>query len=241
MEVWSDFVCPFCYIGKRNFEEALEKFAHQKHVTVEYMSYELSPDAERHPNRTYYETLAQKLGLSEEEAKAATSQLQKQAEAVGLIYRFDTAQPTNTFDAHRLAKYASKRNKGNEMIERLLKAHFTDSEHIGERKTLIKLAGEIGLDKSEVTDMLASVDYGKMVRLDERDAKDMAIQGVPFFVFNEKYGVSGAQSAAGFTEVLEKVWEEETEKPIFRTINSQKSETTYCTDEGCEGSGENEH
>ena len=231
IEVWSDFVCPFCYIGKRRFEAALEKFTHQEYVLVEYKSFELDPNAEVNPGKTMNELLAGKYGLSIEKAKEMNDSVIRQAADVGLIYNFDNMQPTNTFDAHRLAQHAIKYDKGNEMTERLLKAYFTDSAHIGDHQTLIKLAVEIGLDQEEVKAILQSCKNTKNVRLDQEQAQEMGVQGVPFFVFNEKYAVSGAQPTEVFIEVLEKVWEEESEHSLIQTRRTKGKETTYC----CEG------
>ncbi|WP_164670895.1 DsbA family oxidoreductase [Virgibacillus doumboii] len=234
IEVWSDFVCPFCYIGKRRLESALEKFAHSNDVEVGYKSYELDPEAEAKPGQNIHEYLSAKKGMSFEQAKSMNESLGEQAAEVGLTYNFDTMQHTNTFDAHRAAKYATEKGKGKEMTERLLKAYFTDSELISDHATLIKLAGEVGLNEDEVTELLKIDDYAIHVRGDEEQARQLGVQGVPFFVFNEKYAVSGAQPPEVFSEVLEKVWQEENEKPELQSLNPKKSKTTYCTDEGCE-------
>ncbi|ASN07187.1 DsbA family oxidoreductase [Virgibacillus necropolis] len=234
IDVYSDFGCPFCYIGKRRLELALEQFSNKDKVTITYKSYELDPNAETNPDKTIHELLAGKYGMSVEKAKQSNENLANQAAELGLTYRFDTMQPTNTFDAHRLAKYAEKQGKGKEMTERLLQAYFTDSLHIGDYETLTKLAVEVELDSAAVLDVLESTDYAKAVRGDEQEAQQVGVQGVPFFVFNEKYAVSGAQPPDVFSEVIEKVWEEENEQPILQTLNPGKSETTYCTGDGCE-------
>lgn len=234
VDVWSDFVCPFCYIGKRRFEEALEKFPYKNDVTVEYKSYELDPSAEKNPNKNFHELLADKFGMSIEEAKTKNETIRKQAAEAGLIYNFHAMQHTNTFDAHRVAKYAAGQGKGNEITERFLKAYFTESKHIGDHTTLIALAVEVGLDLNEVTTFLPENDYASHVRADEKQARQIGVQGVPFFVFNEKYAVSGAQPPEVFLGVFEKVWKEENEQPILQTLNPESPKTTYCTDEGCE-------
>jgi len=234
VDIWSDFVCPFCYIGKRRFEEALEKFPHKDNVETEYKSYELDPSAVKHPGKNFHELLANKFGMSVEKAKATNDDIRRQAAEVGLVYNFDTMQHTNTFDAHRLAKYAAQQGKGNIVTELLLKAYFTDSKHIGEHVTLIALAEEAGLDTNEVSAMLQENDYITHVRADEKQARQIGVQGVPFFVFNEKYAVSGAQPPETFSEVLEKVWQEESKKPVLQTLTPQDAETTACTDEGCQ-------
>src|SRR5699024_3643375 len=145
---------------------------------------------------------------------------------------FDVMQHTNTFDAHRVAKYAHDSGKGKEVTERLLKAYFTDAKHIGDHETLITLAEEAGLDGKAVAALLPENDYASHVRADERRARQIGVQGVPFFVFNEKYAVSGAQPAEVFTKVLEKVWREESEKPVLQMMG-EETNTTYCTENGC--------
>src|SRR5690625_1077692 len=180
---------------------------------------------------TMNELLAEKYGIDTQKVKEMNEEIIQEAADVGLNYNFDHIQSTNTFDAHRLAQYATKKNKGNEMTERLLKAHFTESEHIGNHQTLIKLAVEIGLDQEEVVAILQSCKNTKNVRLDQEQAQEMGVQGVPFFVFNEKYAVSGAQPTEVFIEVLEKVWEEESEHSLIQTRRTKGKETTYC----CEG------
>ncbi|MEN1968464.1 DsbA family oxidoreductase [Lentibacillus sp. N15] len=233
IEVWSDFVCPFCYMGKRRLENALSQFAHKDNVTLEYKSYELDPNAEKNLGKSIHEIMAKKVGSSVEKAKQMNENMAKQAAELGLTYNFDSMQHTNTFDAHRVAKYAAEKGKGKEMTERLLKAYFTDSEHLGDEETLMKLAGEVGLNPSAVKTLLQTDDYRRQVRADEDEAKQIGVQGVPFFVFNEKYALSGAQPTEVFTEVLDKVWEEESEKPALQSLNPTKSKTTYCTDDGC--------
>ncbi|MUK89806.1 thioredoxin domain-containing protein [Ornithinibacillus sp. L9] len=233
IEVWSDFVCPFCYIGKRRLEQALDKFTNKEHVTVEYKSYELDPNAEINPNKSIHELLAGKYGMSVEKAKSMNENVGKQAAEVGLTYNFDTMQHTNTFDAHRVAKYAQRQGKGKEMTERLLHAYFTEGQLVSDTTTLANLAEEVGISKEEVLSVLNSDKYASRVREDEDTARQIGVQGVPFFVFNEKYAVSGAQPLEVFAEVLEKVWEEEREKPALQSLNPKTSKTTYCTDDGC--------
>lgn len=233
IEIWSDFVCPFCYIGKRKLERALEQFSHRDEITVEYKSYELDPKATSNPGKSIHEIMAQKMGSTVEKAKSMNDSLANQAAKVGLTYKFDSMTHANTLDAHRLAKYAAKKGKGKEMTERLLKAYFTDSKHIGDLETLKELAEEVGLDSSAVNTLLQTDDYRAQVRADEEEAKQIGVEGVPFFVFGEKYAVSGAQPTEAFTEVLEKVWEEQQAKPTLQSLNPKKSKTMYCTDDGC--------
>lgn len=234
IEVWSDFVCPFCYIGKRRLENAMNDFSNRDAITVEYKSYQLDPTAEYVPGESFYETFSNKKGMPIDQVKAMNQQLKQQAEEVGLDYNFDDMKHANTFDAHRVAKLAAEQGKGKEMTERLLYAYFTESRLISDHATLVELAEEVGLSKEDVEHVLTENNYTKAVQADIDIAQQIGVQGVPFFVFNEKYAVSGAQPPEVFSEVLEKVWEEENEKPVLQSLDPKKSKTSYCTDEGCE-------
>ncbi|MFD1850831.1 DsbA family oxidoreductase [Oceanobacillus bengalensis] len=234
IEVWSDFVCPFCYIGKRRLEHAMEKFAHRDKVTVEYKSYQLDPTAKHIPGKDYYETFSELKGIPLEQVKVMNQQVAEQATTVGLTYHFDTAKYANTFDAHRVAKFAETKGKGKEITERFLHAYFTESKLMSDHQTLVELAGEVGLNKEDVKHVLDANLHAKNVREDINEARQIGVQGVPFFVFNEKYAVSGAQPEEVFSEVLEKVWEEEAKKPVLQSLNPNKQGTSYCTDDGCE-------
>lgn len=235
VEIWSDFVCPFCYIGKRRFEQALAKFSHKNHVEVIYRSFELDPHAARDSKHDTHEMLAAKYGMSYEQAQAMTNNVAQQAAEVGLAFHFNTAIQTNTFDAHRLMYFAASHEKMHEMTERLLQAHFTDSEHIGNHETLTALAKEIGLDPNETANMLAGEQYAEEVRKDEQEARTIGVRGVPFFVINRKYAISGAQPSEVFLSALEKAWSEEQPLTILHD-----SAGDGCTDTACTPSNENE-
>ncbi|MCJ8012057.1 DsbA family oxidoreductase [Paenibacillus sp. KQZ6P-2] len=228
VEVWSDFACPFCYIGKRRFEAALEGFEHKNEVEVVFRSFELDPNAPRENEHDMHTILANKYGMSIEKAKSMNDNLTEQAKAVGLTYHFDTMQVTNTFDAHRLTHWAGEFGKRYDMTERLLKAYFTDSELLGDRAVLALLAGEIGLDAKAAADMLESDAYKEDVREDESQASKLGISGVPFFVVNEKYGISGAQPAEVFTEALANIWKED--HPLTMV---EGSDDLACQDGSC--------
>lgn len=230
IEIWSDFVCPFCYIGKRRLEKALETFPHRESVSLEYKSYQLDPTAKHIPGKDFYETFSELKGMPLEQVKAMNHQVAAQAETVGLNLKFDTMKYANTFDAHRLFHFAEKEGKGEAMAERLLHAYFTESELLSDGDTLIKLAVEVGLSEDEARKVLETGKYTQKVNEDIAVARQIGVQGVPFFVFNEKYAVSGAQSPEMFTQVLEKVWEEEESDPATK---AKKAKTSYCTDEGC--------
>ena len=239
VEIWSDFSCPFCYIGKHKLQEALNQFPNQDQVQLEFKSFELDPSASKSPDKSMNEILAEKYHMSVEKAKEMNDNVARQAEEVGLTFNFSTLKYTNTFTAHRLAKYAFANGKGLEMNERLFKAYFTDSENISNHETLIKLAEEVGLDKRAVKALLESNDFITMVKSDQKEAKQIGVTGVPFFVFNQKYAVSGAQPIEVFKEVLEKTWEEE-QKAIenLKSMNRTNSGTSYCAGGFCENTND---
>lgn len=232
IEIWSDFACPFCYIGKRRLEQALENFQHREDVIIQYKSYELDPNATSNHDKTIHELLAHKYQIPIEQAIAMNEDIGAQATQVGLEFRFDTMKPVNTLDAHRLAKFAEANGKGKEMVERLLKAYFSESKHIADHETLISLGEEVDLCPKEIKQMLEGCKYTKMVRDEEDQAKQIGVQGVPFFVINEEYGVSGAQPSEVFLEILEKIWEESKQRKNIKVFTKNR-ETSFCTDDGC--------
>lgn len=231
IEVWSDFVCPFCYIGKRRLEEALAQFPDEK-VEVVYKSFELDPTAERNTGRNMHEKLAAKYGRSLDEAREMTQNMSDQAKVMGLDFRFDTMVPTNTFDAHRVAQLANEKGLGKEVAERFFKGVLTDSKDIGDHETITELAVEVGLDREEVKGVLSGDDYTEAVRREEAEAQQIGVQGVPFFVINRKYAVSGAQPTEVFVQGLEKAVAEESKQPAFEDLSSENG--AACTEDGCE-------
>ncbi|MFC4775670.1 DsbA family oxidoreductase [Paenibacillus sp. GCM10023252] len=208
VEIWSDYVCPFCYIGKRKFESALERFAHKDKLELVYRSFELDPNAPVHVDYNVHQMLANKYGMSVEQAKATSSDVARQAESVGLTYNFDTMVVTNTFDAHRLSHYAAAQGKAHEMTEALLYAYFTETKHIGDKEVLADIAAGVGLNREEAAAVLAGSDFTAEVRADEQEANALGVRGVPFFVINRRYAVSGAQSSEVFLDTLQKAWDE---------------------------------
>lgn len=208
IEIWSDFVCPFCYIGNKHLENALEKFEYADEVEIEFKSYELDPTAKHVPGKTMAEILAESKGLPMAQVEQMNQQITQMAESTGLTFNNATAQYANTFDAHRLFQYAKSIGKGYDYDERLKKAYFTDSLLISDFDTLVELAGEIGIDKEEARAILESDRYAEEVRADVQEARQIGVQGVPFFVFDRKYAVSGAQPEEVFTQTLETTWSE---------------------------------
>jgi len=231
IELWSDFACPFCYIGKKRFEQALEAFPHKDKVEVVFKAYQLNPNAPTVMTASPAETFAKGHRMSVDQAKQRFDMFQTQAKTVGLTYNYDIIQMTNSFDAHRLAKWANGYGKEYELTDRLMKAYFTDGLNIADQETLVKLAREVGLDSNEANKVLSSNDYADQVRSEITEGQQIGVQGVPFFVLNRKYGVSGAQPVEYFAQVLDKLWEEE--KPKFESIDGA-DKGAVCNDETCE-------
>ncbi|MCM3442251.1 DsbA family oxidoreductase [Metabacillus halosaccharovorans] len=232
IEIWSDFVCPFCYIGKRRLELALEQFPHKDQVQIEYKSFELDPHAPTHSEQGIYEALAAKYGSTVEQMKQMNKGLIQQAAELGLSFEFEGMKPTNTFDAHRLSKYAKTIGKDKEITEKLLSAYFTKSKNVGDIDTLVEVALEAGIEREKALEVLSNkTSYEEEVRNDQSLAKQYGIQGVPFFLLNQKYAISGAQSPETFAGALQKVWNEEHQKPMFQDLTV--SDPDVCTDDGC--------
>jgi predicted DsbA family dithiol-disulfide isomerase len=208
VEIWSDVVCPWCYIGKRRFEQALAAFAHRDEVEVVWRSFELDATAPAERVGDYAEMLAAKYGFSVERGQEMIDTMTASAAEEGLDFRFDRARVGNTFDAHRLLHLAAERGVQDAVKERLMLATFTEGEPVGDAETLVRLVAEVGLDADEAREVLQSGRYADEVRADERDAQRFGISGVPFFVVDRTYGVSGAQPADVLLQVLDKAWED---------------------------------
>jgi predicted DsbA family dithiol-disulfide isomerase len=207
VEIWSDVVCPWCYIGKRRFETALGRFDHRGEVEVEYRSFELNPTAEPQEQGNLEEALARKYGLSRDQARAMNARVEEAAAGEGLQYRLDITKRGNTFEAHRLIHLAAMLGLQAAMKERLMAAYFIEGLPIGDRDTLVELAREVGIDPQRTLRMLDSEEFADVVRADEREATELGITGVPFFVINRRYGVSGAQPPELMLKALNVGWE----------------------------------
>jgi len=213
VEIWSDIVCPWCYIGKRRFEAALERFEHRDEVTVMWRSFELDQEAPVAPEGTDAERLAAKYGMSLERAQTLHAEMTERGAAEGLEYRFDLARGGNTFDAHRLIHLAATYGHQAAAQERLMRAYFTEGEAISDPDTLLRLVTELGVDADEVRDVLAGDRFAEDVREDEQLATRLGIQGVPFFVLDRRYGVSGAQQPEVLLQALTQTWDEAVSLP----------------------------
>ena len=203
IEIWSDVICPWCYIGKRRFETALADFALRDDVQVIWRSFELDPKAPRQHPGTLNELLASKYHVSPQEAAAMNARVSGVAAEIGLEYHLKIARPGNTFDAHRLLHFAAAHGLGDRATERVMQAYFSEALTVGDRAALARLAPEFGIAESDALAMLESNDYSDAVRADEARAAAFGISGVPFFVFDEQSGVSGAQPVEVFAEALQ--------------------------------------
>lgn len=208
VEIWSDVMCPFCYIGKRRIESALDQFDHAEDIQIEWKSFQLQPDIETQPDKNVTDHLAEVKGWSVEQAAQMNKRVTDMAEEVGLEYHFDKAVVANSFDAHRFAHYAKSQGKGDAAEEALFKAYFTEGKNTDNYDVLTALANDIGLDTEETRQVLESDQYAEDVREDIEESRKVGVQGVPFFVFDRKYAISGAQPTEAFVEALEKSWQE---------------------------------
>jgi len=234
VEIWSDVVCPWCYIGKRRFEAALAGFSHRGQVEIVWRSLELDPAAPRERAEDRLEHLAAKYAVTRTEAEAMVRRVTMAAAGEGLDLRLDIARSGNTLDAHRLLHLAADHGRQGELKERFLQAYFSEGEPIGDPSTLERLAVGIGLPAAEVADVLGSDRYLAAVRADEREAERLGAGGVPCFVFDRAYGISGAQAPEVFAAMLERAWsargEPETEGA---DVDLPAAEGQTCEDDAC--------
>jgi predicted DsbA family dithiol-disulfide isomerase len=203
VDVWSDIACPWCFIGKRKFEAAVERF--DGDVVVEYHSFELSPDTPVDFEGDEIDFLSKHKGMPADQVQGMLENVAGIAAEVGLAYDFDALKHTNTVKAHQLLHFAKARGRQLDMKERLLSAYFEEGRHVGRVEDLADLAAEIGLDRDEVVAALESDTHLADVRDDQRQAQAYGISGVPFFVLEGKYGISGAQAPETFLGALQQV------------------------------------
>jgi predicted DsbA family dithiol-disulfide isomerase len=206
VEIWSDIACPWCYVGKRRFESALAGFEHRDDVQVTWRSFELDPSAPSERDGDGARHLADKYGMSRDEALASQQRLTDVAAGEGLAFRFDIARGGNTFDAHRVVHLAAEHGLQDAMQERIMRAYLEEGELISSHSVLERLAVEVGLKTSEIRYVLAGVRYADAVRDDERTAAGLGIHAVPFFVVDRKIGASGAHPAEALRDLLRQAW-----------------------------------
>jgi predicted DsbA family dithiol-disulfide isomerase len=205
IEIWSDVICPWCYIGKRRFEAALALSGNRENISVIWRSFELDPNAPRQQPGKVNELISHKYNISLQEADEMIARVTAHASAAGLEFHLDKARRGNTFDAHRLLHFAADRQAGELAVETVMHAYFSESLAVGDRAELAKLAPRFGIPESEALAMLESDKYADAVRADESRAARFGISGVPFFVFDEKSGISGAQPIEVFAEALQQM------------------------------------
>ncbi|MFE2531802.1 DsbA family oxidoreductase [Streptomyces sp. NPDC059371] len=232
VEIWSDIACPWCYVGKARFEKALDAFPHRDEVEVVHRSFELDPGRAKGDIQPVITMLTKKYGMSEEQAQAGEENLGTQAAAEGLAYRTRDRDHGNTFDMHRLLHLAKARGRQDELIGRFYEANFADERTVfGDDERLVELAVAAGLDADEARGVLADpAAYADDVRADEREAAELGANGVPFFVLDRTYGVSGAQPAEVFAQALSQAWGE---RPGLTLIQDEAGDAEACGPDGC--------
>jgi predicted DsbA family dithiol-disulfide isomerase len=232
VEIWSDVVCPWCYIGKRRFESALAQFPHRDEVEILWRSFELDPSAPALRTEDYAERLASKYGMTRQQAIAKHEQLTEMAAREGLAFHFEAARSGNTFNAHRLLHLAEQRGLQGKLKERLMLAYFSEGEPIGDVATLARLAEQVGISAADAQAVLASSRFADDVRADERQAQELGINGVPFFVLDRRYGISGAQPAELFAQALTQAWAEAHPSRVLTQVGAAMGDAA-CSDDSC--------
>ena len=228
IQIWSDIRCPFCYIGKKKFERALEKFPHKDNISVTWKSFQLDPNLKTAPDVSAKEHFAKQKGISIREVEGMYQHVLNAAKDVDLDFNLGKSVVANSFNAHRLIQLAKTKSLANEMEEELFKAHFIEGKNIDDIKSLTESGISIGLDEKEVREMLASNAFSKEVEKDEAEARSIGVTGVPFFVLNNKYAVSGAQSPETFLQAITQAYQE---------FDKEKSPLILTEGEACKADG----
>ena len=232
VQIWSDIMCPFCYIGKRRIEEALNLFEHKDAVAIEWKSFQLDASFVASSDDNMVEHLAQKYGKGTDWAQGMLDNMTQNAKSAGLDFHFEKAVLANSFNAHRLLHLAKKHQLANDLEELLFKAYLTEGKNINDNNTLKELGVSVGLNEHDIDEVLNSDAYANDVKQDIQNANSIGVQGVPFFVFNNKYAVSGAQPATAFLETLQKAWEEGKFDSKVTLINTTDGDS--CGIDGCD-------
>ncbi len=231
IQIWSDIMCPFCYIGKRRLENAIAQFGHQDAIEIEWKSFQLDPNFIASEDDNLVDHLAEKYRKDKDWAIESLENMTQNAANSGLEFHFEKAVMANSLNAHRLLHLAKEHQLGNELKELLFKAYLTDGEDVNNEETLKQLGIQVGLDADKIDEVLNSNLYAKEVQEDILAAQKIGVQGVPFFVFDKKYAISGAQHAETFVKTLEKVWEEGQFESKITILNSPDADS--CGIDGC--------
>ncbi|WP_231458569.1 MULTISPECIES: DsbA family oxidoreductase [unclassified Pedobacter] len=235
VEIWSDVMCPFCYIGKRHFEQAIEQLPFKNEIEVEWKSYQLNPEYHNINNETIYDYLSRSKEMPIEQAKQMTKQVVDMATNAGLTINFDKNIPANTFDAHRIIHLAAKHDLQDFAEEKLFEAHFVNGLNLGEQSVLLDIAEEIGLDRLEAEAVLNGNEFAEAVRYDVYESQNLGIRGVPYFVMDRKFGVSGAQPVQAFSDALTQSFTEwKLAQPKTQITSLNKNDDAICDENGCE-------
>ncbi|MCG2623375.1 DsbA family oxidoreductase [Arthrobacter sp. I2-34] len=229
VEIWSDIACPWCYIGKRRFETALGNFEHRDGIEVEWRSYQLDPTLPEHYDGTETEYLSQIKGMPQAQVRQMFDHVTAQAAGEGLDYDFDKIVVANSFTAHRFLHLAKEHGLMDQAKEALLSGHFEHGEDIGSIDYLARAGAALGLDEAEIREALQGNRFADEVRADIAEARALGVTGVPFFVLDRKYGISGAQPAEVFSQALAQAWAERS--PL--TVLSGSPDGPACGPEGC--------
>lgn len=224
IEIWSDVMCPFCYIGKRHFEEALSKFSDKEHIDIEWKSFQLDPTMPDVAEESQEDYLVKRKGMSRDQIQGMLQNVTAMGKEAGLDFNFDQSIMVNSQKAHQLIQFAKSKGLGNEIEERLFQAYFTEGKNVADQTTLTELGKEIGLDENELQVAFNDDKYLYQMKQDIQEAQNIGVRGVPFFVFDRKYGVSGAQPTEAFLETLNKSfgeWREKNPKTILDISKGQ--------------------
>ena len=231
VEIWSDFACPFCYIGKKRFEKALAEFDFKDEVEIVYKAYQLNPNAPKQMVGSAYENFAKSHHMSEDTARKRFSMFTEMAKLEGLTYDYDKIQMTTTLDAHRLAKWSNQFGKESQLTDRFMRAYFTEGKNLADHTTLLELIKELGLDVAKAKAVLTSDDFKLEAKQEMQEGASVGVQGVPFFVIDRKYGISGAQELGYFKQALQQIYNES--KPL-KKVEVKGDDGAVCNDETCE-------
>lgn len=235
VEIWSDVMCPFCYIGKRHFEVAMQTLPFQKEIEVEWKSFQLNPEYQNTTNEDLYDYLARAKGMSRQQAQQMTVQVSDMAKNAGLAIDFGSNIPANSFKAHRLIHFAASQGLQDQAEEALFKAHFIEGKDVDKNDVLLAIGIELGLAEALVKGVLESDEYAEAVRYDVYESQQLGIRGVPYFVFDRKYALSGAQPVPAFTEALTQSFTEwKAAQPETKLTSLNKSDDAVCDENGCE-------
>lgn len=235
VEIWSDVMCPFCYIGKRHFEKAIEKLPFKNEIEIDWKSFQLNPEYYNTNNEDLYAYLARAKGMSVAQAKQMTGQVQEMAANVGLDLNFATNIPANSFDAHRFLHFAKSKGLQDQAEEALFNAHFMAAKDIAKPETLIEIAKDLGLDVTETLQILQGDNFAEAVRYDIYESQQLGVRGVPYFVFDRKYALSGAQPIPAFEQAIVQSfteWQATQPKNELKSLN--KNDDAICDENGCE-------